>query len=269
MIHKNGITDIHYELHGPIGDETRPWMVFAHSLACTSEMWYSQIAEFAGDYRVLTFDTRGHGRSSAPVPAANYENYHFDSLVSDVASLFDALKIENPDFVGLSMGGMLAQAFAIKHPGRLKSLTIADSVCEWPAGSADVFQARVDQARANGMKAILNSALDRWFTAPYHASNPAEVGSVAKMILNTKVDGYAGCSYSIPRINFTSKLAGIEAPILVMTGRHDPATTVALAEQIHAAAPGSTLEIIENAAHLSNIENPKAFNGAIRKFLRA
>jgi 3-oxoadipate enol-lactonase len=269
VIHKNGNIDIHYELHGPLDDANRPWIVFSHSLACASEMWRPQIAEFAGDYRVLTFDTRGHGRSSAPAAAADYANYHFDALVSDVATLLDALKIEKPDFVGLSMGGMLGQAFAIKHPGRLKSLTIADSVCEWPAGSAETFASRVEQARQGGMKAVLQGSLDRWFTAPYRQSNTAEIDAIAQMILTTKVDGYAGCSYSIPRINFTKELAGIKAPILVMTGRHDPATTVALAEQIHEASPGSILEIIEGAAHLSNVENPKAFNGAIRRFLQA
>ena len=269
MIHKNGNIDIHYELHGAQDDTTRPWIVFAHSLACASEMWRPQIAEFAGDYRVLTFDTRGPGRSSAPAPAADYANYHFDALVSDVETLLDTLNIEKPDFVGLSMGGMLGQAFAIKLPGRLKSLTIADSVCEWPAGSADTFASRVAQARQSGMQAVLQGSLDRWFTPPYRQSNLAEVDAIAQMILSTKVDGYAGCSYSIPRINFTAALAGIEAPILVMTGRHDPATTVALAKQIHEAAPGSTLNIIEGAAHLSNVEQPKAFNNAIRKFLQA
>lgn len=269
MIHKNGKVDIHYELHGPLDDAKRPWIVFAHSLACASEMWRPQIAEFTRDYRVLTFDTRGHGGSSAPAPAADYANYHFDALVSDVATLLDALKIEKPDFVGLSMGGMLGQAFAIRHPGGLKSLTIADSVCEWPAGSTDTFASRVAQARKDGMKAVLQGSLERWFTMPYRQSNPAEVDTIAQMILSTKVDGYAGCSYSIPRINFTAALADIKAPILVMAGRHDPATTVALAQKIHEAAPGSVLEIIEGAAHLSNVEQPTAFNSAIRKFLQA
>lgn len=269
MIHKNGSIDIHYDLHGALDDSARPWIVFAHSLACASEMWRPQIAAFGKDYRILTFDTRGHGRSSAPAPAADYGNYHFDALVSDVATLLDALKIEKPDFVGLSMGGMLGQAFAIKHPGRLKTLTIADSVCEWPAGAAETFASRVAQARQGGMKEVLQGSLDRWFTPSYRQSNPAEVDAIAQMILTTKVDGYAGCSYSIPRINFTAALGTLKTPILVMTGRHDPATTVALAEQIHRAAPGSVLNIIEGAAHLSNVEQAQAFNNAVRSFLQA
>src|SRR6185437_6783405 len=108
----------------------------------------------------------------------------------------------------------------------------------------------------------------RWFTTEFRRSSPDEVAKVAEMIRNTPVDGYAGCSYAIPRINYTSRLKSIAVPILAMAGRQDPATTVKMAEQIHQAALGSSLSIVENASHLSNVEQPDAFNAAIFTFLR-
>jgi 3-oxoadipate enol-lactonase len=117
------------------------------------------------------------------------------------------------------------------------------------------------------MQAVVEGSLGRWFTPAFRKSNPAEVATIARLIADTPVDGYAGCSYSIPRINFTSQLNTISAPILVMVGREDPATTVAMAQQIHAAAPGSSLAIIDGASHLSNMEQPVAFNAAIQSFL--
>ncbi|HEX4410325.1 MAG TPA: alpha/beta fold hydrolase [Xanthobacteraceae bacterium] len=267
MIHKNGDIDVYYETHGATSDTTRPWIVFSHSLACTSAMWEPQFAEFAKRYRVLAFDTRGHGQSSAPKAGADGANYTFDELVSDAESLFTALKIEQPHFVGLSMGGMLGQALALKHPNRLRSLVIADSVCEWPAGTADVFAGRVVQARKDGMKSVVEATLGRWFTPPYHKSNPTQLAEIARQIAETPIEGYAGCSYSIPRVNFTAQLKTIKAPILVLVGKDDPATTVTLAQQIHKAAPGSVLSVIPNAAHLSNVEQAAAFNADVQNFL--
>jgi 3-oxoadipate enol-lactonase len=269
VIHRNGDVDIYFETHGALDDASRPWIVFSHSLACASGMWQQQVAEFSRDYRVLLFDTRGHGRSSAPPPGPDGENYAFDELVADAETLFTALDIENPHFVGLSMGGMLAQAFALKHPGRLKSLTIADSVSQWPPEMVGVFAARVAQAREGGMQAVLQGSLERWFTPDFRQSKPDEVDRVARMILATPVDGYAGCSFSIPRINYTDRLRTVGSPILVVVGAQDPATTVAMARQIHAASPGSSLSIIEGAAHLSNMEQSGAFNAALSSFLEA
>jgi 3-oxoadipate enol-lactonase len=266
MIHHNGDIDIYYETHGAIDDSARDWIVFAHSLACSCSMWRGQIDNFAARYRVLVFDTRGHGRSTAPGPGLNGAHYSFDDLVDDTDSLLTALSIRNPHFVGLSMGGMLVQAFALKHPGKLRSLTIADSVSEWPPETADLFAGRVEQARKDGMQAVVEGSLGRWFTPPFRKSNPAEVAAIARVIEETPIDGYAGCCYSIPRINFTTQLKQVAAPILVMVGREDPATTLAMSQQIHAAAPGSSLAVIDRAAHLSNIEQPAAFNAAIHKF---
>jgi 3-oxoadipate enol-lactonase len=269
MFHKNGLVDIYYEIHGATDDSRRPWIVFSHSLACTSAMWKPQIPEFAKRYRVLLFDTRGHGRSSAPKVGPNGAGYAFDDLAADVESLLMALGIDRPHFVGLSMGGMLGQALALKYPNRLRSLIIADSVCEWPPGTAEVFAGRVEQTRELGMQSVVEATLGRWFTSPFHASNPQELLEIGQQIATTPVEGYAGCSYSIPRVHFAGQLKTIAAPILVMVGREDPATTVALARQIHEAAPGSSLSIIDRAAHLSNVEQPAAFNMAIQKFIDA
>lgn len=269
MFHKNGLVDIYYEIHGAVDNSKRPWIVFSHSLACTSAMWKPQIPEFAKRYRVLLFDTRGHGQSSAPKVGPNGAGYAFDDLAADAEGLLTSLGIDHPHFVGLSMGGMLGQAFALKYPNRLRSLVIADSVCEWPSGTAELFAGRVEQARKMGMQSVVEATLGRWFTPPFHASNPQELLEIGRQIAATPVEGYAGCSYSIPRVYFTEQLKTIGAPILVMVGREDPATTVALARQIHEAAPGSSLSIIDHAAHLSNVEQPDAFTNEIQKFIDA
>jgi 3-oxoadipate enol-lactonase len=262
MNHDTGRIKLYYETYGVIDDERRPWIVFGHSLACGSAMWKHQVAAFADRYRILLFDMRGHGRSDAPA-----SGYAFDDLVADMASLIDALRIDRPHFVGLSMGGMLGQAFAIAHPGRLRSLAIADTASHWPPEAVGMFASRVEIAKAQGMGALVETFLGRWFTPDFHRTNPADVALIGDLIRTTPIAGYAGCSYSIPRINFTPDLKGIAAPILVMAGRHDPATTVAMAEQIHRDAPGSTLAIIEGAAHLSNVEQPGAFNAAVQRLL--
>src|SRR5262245_28748966 len=139
MFRDTGSIKLYYERHGAIDDATRPWIVFVHSLACSSAMWKYQIAEFAKRYRILVFDTRGHGRSDVP-PGG----YAFDDLVGDMKSLLDGLGIEQAHFVGLSMGGMVGQAFALKYPGQLRSLAIADTASHWPPDAVDMFASRVD-----------------------------------------------------------------------------------------------------------------------------
>jgi len=257
----NGI-DLHYEIHGSRDDDSRPWLVFSHSLACSIAMWAPQLAEFARTYRVLAFDTRGHGLSDAP-PGP----YTFDQLADDLHGLLRALDISEAHFIGLSMGGMIGQVFALRHSGIFKSLTIADSTSRWPPEAIGLFADRVKTAQAYGMEPLIKSTLERWFTAPFHASHPAEVNNVGALIRATPVAGYAGCSHAIPRIDTTRRLKEIACPILVIVGKNDPGTPLAMSQEIHANTPGSELVVIDNAAHISNIEQPEKFNRALSVFL--
>jgi len=253
---------LYYELHGDIGNDARPWLIFSHSLACNSAMWRPQLAEFARDYRVLAFDTRGHGRSDVPAGP-----YTMEVLAEDAHCLLRELGIHNAHFAGLSMGGMIGQALTLCHPDSIASLTIADSTSRWPAEAIGVFAQRSQTALQSGMAPLVDPTLARWFTPEFRESNFDEVARIGDMILHTPVAGYVGCSEAIPRVNLTHRLREITCPILVIVGDRDPGTPVSMSQEIHKNAPGSELVIIEHAAHLSNLEQPASFNQTLRRFL--
>jgi 3-oxoadipate enol-lactonase len=253
---------LYYEIHGDRGDDRRPWLIFSHSLACSTGMWAPQIAEFSPRYRILAFDTRGHGQSDAP-PGP----YTMDQLAADLHSLLRFLQISKAHFVGLSMGGMIGQTYALAHPDVFTSLTLADTTSRWPPEAREVFAERARTALAQGMDPLVEATLGRWFTPPFHRSNPEDVARVRDMIRATPVAGYVGCSDAIPRIDTTARLREIRCPILVIVGKDDPGTPVPMSRAIHENAPGSELVIIESAAHLSNIEQTLVFNTALARFL--
>jgi 3-oxoadipate enol-lactonase len=254
----NGL-EVYYEVHGTEG---KPWLVFSHSLACSVRMWDGQAAAFKDRYRVLAYDTRGHGQSSAPKG-----QYTLEGLADDLAALLKALRIQKPHFVGLSMGGMIGQTFALKYPGALASLTLADTTSRYPAEAAPLWQDRIRTAEEKGMQALVQTTLERWFTAPFRGSRKEEVERVAAQILKTPVAGYVGCCHAIPKINVTDRLKELQLPALVICGEQDPATPPAMAQEIAKSLPGAKLALIPRAAHLANIEQPEAFNRALDGFL--
>jgi 3-oxoadipate enol-lactonase len=242
-------------------DTSRPWLVLSHSLACDHTMWDPQMAAFA-DFRVLRFDTRGHGGSDAP-PG----DYTLELHADDLKALLDALGIERCHFVGLSMGGMIGQQFVLQHPGRFESITLADTTSRYPAEARSVWDERLALVRANGMDAIVSSTLERWFTAEFRGREPATVARIGEVIRSTPVAGYAGCAYGISRIDLTDRLREVECPALVVVGESDTGTPPSMAQDIVQALPDARLAVIERAAHLSNVERPDEFNRVLRQFL--
>ena len=248
-------TEIHYEIHGKEGN---PWIVFSHSLACSVRMWDEQIAAFQDRYRILAFDTRGHGASAAPAGA-----YTLDMLADDAKGVLDAAGVTRCHWVGLSMGGMIGQTFALKYPGMFQSLTLADTTSRYPAEAAPVWADRIKLAETQGMKPLVEPTLARWFTEPFRKAGGKRLADIARLIETTPVAGYAGCCHALPKINLTARLKDIKCPILVIVGEQDMGTPVSMAKEIHENAPGSTLVILPSAAHISNIEQPAAFNQAL------
>ena len=257
-IQANGI-DVNYEIHGKEG---APWLVLSHSLACSVRMWDPQIAALKDSYRILAYDTRGHGATEAPEGA-----YTLDQLADDLFFLLRELKITSAHYCGLSMGGMIGQTFALKYPGVFKTLTLADTTSRYPAEAAPVWADRVRTAEAKGMEPLAQPTLERWFTEPFRKNNPAAVDAIRKLILATPVAGYAGCCHALPKINVTARLKEIKCPILVIVGADDPGTPPAMAREIHENAPGSKLVVLPQAAHLANLEQPDGFTRALRSFI--
>ena len=174
----NGI-DTNYTIDG-----NGEWLVFSHSLACNVTMWEPQVKAFAKRYKVMCYDTRGHGQSSAPAGA-----YTLDQLADDAKALLDSVGIKSCHWVGLSMGGMIGQTFQLKYPGVFKTMTLADTTSRYPAELQPTGRARIDTATKQGMEPIVQPTLERWFTEPYRKSGAPVVGSIAQAIRATPVAG--------------------------------------------------------------------------------
>jgi len=239
-----------------------PWVVLSHSLACDLHMWDPQVELLAEDYTVLRFDTRGHGLSDAPGG-----EYTLEMLAADAHALLDSMGIESCHWIGLSMGGMIGQVFALRYPGLLKSIVLADTTSRYPAEAKSLWDGRIATANEKGMEPLVEGTLSRWFTDGFRATRRDVCDPVAAMIRATPVPGYVGCCYAIPKINVTQRLKEISCPAMIIVGEQDAGTPVAMAREIHTAMPGSELVIIPSAAHLSNLEQPEAFNKAISGFL--
>lgn len=254
----NGI-ETYYEIHGKEG---APWLVFSHSLACNVRMWDGEVERYKDRFRVLTYDSRGHGQSAAPKGA-----YTLEQMADDLHALLQHVGASKVNFCGLSMGGMIGQTFALKYPGVFQTMTLCDTTSRYPAEASSMWQERIRAAESQGLAALVQPTLERWFTAGFRKNRPDEVQKVAAQIEKTPLAGYVGCCHAIPKINVTARLKEIRCPALVICGAEDPATPPAMAREIQENLPGARLELIPQAAHLSNIEQPEAFNRALGDFL--
>lgn len=239
-----------------------PWVMLSHSLATDLGMWDELAAALRDNHTVLRYDTRGHGGSSAPDGP-----YSFDQLVADVLGLLDAIGIERTHFIGLSMGGMIAQQLALQAPQRLNKLVIANSTSRVPPEAGPIWDERIAQARTLGMASQVDTMLERWFTPPFRASHAELMARIAAMITTTPVAGYIGCAEAIRRLDITDRLGAITAPTLVIAGIDDPMTPPLVSEIIAATIPGACLEEIFSASHLSCLEQPEIFNRTVVDFL--
>ena len=255
----NGTT-LHYRLDGP---EAGAVIMLSNSLASTLHMWDPQIAGLTGaGFRVLRYDSRGHGQSTVPEGP-----YSIDMLADDAIALLDSLGFERVHFCGLSKGGMVGQNLGTRFANRLLSLILCDTASHLPPPS--VWDERIATVRAQGMVGFADATIDRWITKPGQQRLPEEVDKVRKMIVGTPVEGFCACSEAIRDMDQREAIRKITTPTLVIVGEHDPGTPVEAAKFIQGRIAGSRLVIIPDAAHLSNIEQPERFNEALLGFLRA
>lgn len=249
---------IHYEWAGP---EKAPVVLFSNSLGTTWRMWDPQLADFTGHYRVLRYDTRGHGESSVtPGP------YSIEKLSGDVVHLLDALALDRVYFCGLSMGGMtgmLLGANAAKHFHKIVLCNTAAKI-----GTPEIWNARIEAVRKGGMKVVAASVIERWLTPGYRAAHPAETAAALAMLESANPEGYIANCAAARDFDQRAQLAAIQVPTLVLAGSHDPVTPPGeghfLAEHISGAR---YVEV--PAAHLSNIEAREEFNQAVLNFFAA
>jgi 3-oxoadipate enol-lactonase len=254
----NGIS-INYTLDGPVG---APVVTLSHSLATTLAMWEPQLAALTARYRVLNYDTRGHGGTDAPRGA-----YTLDQLADDAKALLAALGIQRTHWVGLSMGGMIGQTLALKAPQLFTSLVLCDTSSRIPPEAKPLWDERIHTAETKGMDPLVEGTLSRWFTAPFKEKGGPVVETVRGMIRSTPPAGYIGCCQAISGLNLTDRIGAIRAPTMIIVGEDDQGTPVAASKVMNEQIKGSELVILKSAAHLSNMEQPEAFTRALTGFL--
>jgi 3-oxoadipate enol-lactonase len=256
----NGIS-MNYTLEGPA---SAPVVTMSHSLATDNSMWDPTVPPLTGRFRVLRYETRGHGKTDAPKGA-----YTLDQLADDALALLKALGITRTHWVGLSMGGMIGQTLALKAPELFSSLALCDTSSRMPAENKPLWQDRIRIAETQGMEPLVEPTLARWLTEPFRKSRKDVVDKVATMIRTTPPAGYAGCCHAISALDLTDRISAIKIPTIAIVGEDDMGTPVAAHKVIHEKIAGSKLEILKSAAHLSNMEQPDAFNKALTGFLSA
>lgn len=252
----NGV-DIAYRFDGP---KDAPVLLVANSLMANGSMWDGNIAALAERYRVLRYDKRGHGGSGLSAGP-----YTIAQLADDAIGLLDALGIQKVHFMGLSIGGMIGQQLGARYPERILSLSLCNTASEMPPRS--LWEERFEIARTQGIAGLVDGTIKRWFTAPFIERAPQEIEKVRQMILGTNIEGYMACGSAVRDMAQSTMLLKIKAPTLVLAGRDDPACTVDQGTVLHRVISHSKMVILEQAAHLSNIEQPEAFNNAVREFI--
>ena len=249
---------IHYSLTGP---ESAPVLVFSNSLGANFSMWDPQLPSFGSHYRLLRYDTRGHGQSSAaPGP------YSIEILASDVLHLLDALNISRAHFCGLSMGGQTGIWLGIHAPQRLHKLILCNTGAK--IGSAESWNTRIDAVLSRGMADVSATVISRWFTPAFIAAQPELVASTKAIIESANPLGYTACCAAVRDFDAREQLSSISMPTLVIAGDQDQSTPPADGQFIAKNIPGARFALL-SAAHLSNIEAAERFTSTVANFLSA
>ncbi|KAB1074613.1 3-oxoadipate enol-lactonase [Methylobacterium planeticum] len=249
--------DLFYDLTGP---EVGPVVAFSNSLGTSLAMWEAQAAALTGRFRCLRYDTRGHGRSATLDRPATIED-----LAGDLRGLLDHLGIARAHIVGLSLGGMTAQAFAATSPERVDRLVLMATAPHLPP--ATLWTERAATARRDGMGALVDAVIARWFTPAFH--DAPQVGAVRRQLMATDPAGYAAACGVIAGMDLRPRLGRIGAPTLIISGADDPSTPPARGEELRAGIAGAEFVVLPGAAHLLNIEAAARVNRHLLGFLDA
>ena len=254
---------LHYAVRAPRnGKAPRRTVVLSHALGADLTMWDSLANLLAADCRVITYDHRGHGSSDAPESL-----YAIADLADDAARLLRELDTGPVVWIGLSMGGMVGQEMALRHPSLIGALIISNTTSEYPEAAQQVWQQRIETVRSQGLGAIADAVMGRYFHDAFRAQQSATVARFRQRLLTTDVIGYIGCCNAVGTVDTTSRLALIAAPTLVIAGELDQGTPLAMAQTLVDKIPQATLCVLEQASHISAIEQPELFNTAVMEFI--
>jgi len=250
---------LHHIVDGPTGG---PTLLLASSLGATHAMWEPQVGPLSERFRVVRCDRRGHGRSPVvPGPTT------IDDLGRDLVGLLDALDLERVSFCGLSLGGLEGMWLALRAPARVDRLVLACTSSSF--GPRDTWIDRAWTVRDEGLDAIADATIDRWFSASFRDAQPSVVTRFREMLVSTPPEGYVACCDVLADADLTGELGRIDAPTLVVTGSEDPTITPARGDELASAIPGARHVTLDGAAHLANVDRANAFTAALLDHLEA
>ena len=248
--------NIHYTLEGPAA---APLLVLSNSLGADLTMWDAQAKEFSQRFRVLRYDNRGHGRSTASLGP-----YSLEQVAGDAALLLEHLGEKSAHYCGLSLGGMVGMWLAINRPELIDKLVLCHTSVHLPP--RENWDSRIAAVRQDGMQAVVKIVIERWFTEDFRSASPEAIAPVERSFLNVSVEGYVGCCAAIRDMDQRETMSRIKTATLVIAGAYDPATPPAMGQYIAATIPGARYVELP-AAHLSNIEAAPKFNDTVSQFL--
>jgi 3-oxoadipate enol-lactonase len=248
---------IHVEI---AGSESAPALMLSNSLGTNLHMWDDQAGELANHFHLIRYDRRGHGQSGVPQGP-----YTMERLGRDVLVVLDTLGIAKTNWCGLSMGGMVGQWLGANAPDRVNRLILSN--CTDYYADKTPWNDRIKLVREKGLHHIVSENMERWFTKGFRDSHPEVIARFTEMFLATKLDGYIACGMAVRDMDHRAFLPKIKAPTLIIAGRHDAATTLAMSESMRERIPAAKLAVID-AAHISNAEQPKVYTKTVLNFLR-
>lgn len=255
---KAGDIWLNAELEGPAD---APVVVLHHCFGASLAYWDFHLPAFAG-YRTLRFDTRGHGASDGP-PG----DWTLAEMAADVTALLDAFDIPRASICGVSMGGQVAQTFALAYPERLDALMLVNTVSEYGADQRAMWRLRAGEVLEGGIAAVDAAMLSRWFTADAIASRAPGYVYMAEIFRRFRPESFASVAHALSRVHTTPRLPEIDRPALVVGAEKDPGAPKAMTERMAELLPQGRLVWLEPSMHLASLEHPERFNHLIRDFL--
>ncbi len=246
-----------HRLRGPEG---APVLVLSNSLGTTQDLWERQVPALAERFRLLTYDHPGHGASELPEDTPTVERFAHGLL-----GLLDELELERVSLCGVSLGAMVGMALVLQAPERVDRLVLACTSAY--LGPPEQWDKRAGVVRSEGMVAIADTVVGRWFTPELAQDDPETVARFRAMLAATPPEGYARCCQAVGAWDARERISAIAAPVLVVAGKDDRATPVEHAELVATRIPGARLLALERAAHLANVERADAFTEALLEHL--